>query len=82
MAMKVLAISVIVLVAVMMGMSAVAPTMSAYAIHPCTPNPPPGGASHDCGNAGEPTCAEIAEAMRDRGVPEQAIEKFLENCVD
>ena len=76
-----LKISVIVLVAVVMGLSAVVPTMSAYAIHPCIPNTP-GGQSHECGNVGGPSCGEIAEQMRERNVPQDAIDRFLEICED
>ena len=73
------------MVAVVMGMSAVVPTMSAYAIHPCVPEnpgPPPPDESHVCGNVGGPSCAEIAEEMRDRGIPQDAIDRFLDHCVD
>ena len=81
---KTLTISVIALVAVVMGMSAVAPMIpQAEAEHPCTnPREPVDEEDHACGNENRPTCEELADEMRDRGIPRQAIEKFEEHCVD
>ena len=79
-----LGISVIVLVAVIMGISSVAPAIPlAYAEHPC--NQGPGeqeDKDHACGPEQKPTCDEKADELREKGVPERAIERFLEHCVD
>ncbi len=78
--MKALVISAIVLVAVVMGFGVVASAIPlAHAEHPC---PEVGREGHTCVPQGRPSCDDIAEAMRDRGVPEQAIQKFLDHCVD
>ncbi len=83
-AMRALVISAIVLVAVIMGFSAVAPMIpQAEAEHPCTnPREPGDQEDHACGNENRPTCDEIEAELRDRGLPEQAIRKFMEHCVE
>ena len=79
---RILTLSAIVLVAVIMGMSAVAPMIpQAEANHPCA-NPPPEPQSHACVGGSAPSCAETADQMRAGGAPEQAIQRFLDHCVD
>ena len=80
MAMRTLTITAIVLVAVIMVIGAVAPAIPlAHAGHPCGEI---GRAGHTCIPQEKPTCAELAQEMRDRGVPEQVVGKFLDHCVD
>jgi len=81
MAMKALVISAIVLVAVVMGFGVVASAIPlAHADHPCDGSE--GGSPHACGNENRPTCDELKQQLEAKRVPPQAIEKFLEHCVD
>ena len=81
---KTLVIATIALVAVVMGFSAVVPMISqAYAEHPCNQGPGvPPAENHFCGPEQKPTCDEKADELREKGVPESAIERFLEHCVE